>query len=185
MIYKFYTEGNQTIIQDESGRQLVGLSKDVFVRPANNTSNDPTFYFDGLFGWDIYKTIKLSEITDINGDPYTLGTFKTFYQNELGKGSAGSAASTTTSRVTNVTLLSTGWVQNGTTLLYEYTYSNVLITLNTAVEIVPHNESLDEVVAAEISPYTTIQEGGVMLYANNSPTLDIIVDVLIKPVQDV
>lgn len=185
MNYKVYTEGSQLIIEDESGRQFVGLSKDVMIRRAGLESDNPQFYVSGVVGWAPFEKLTLSETLDSAGNPFVLADFKTFYQTELGKASAGSAASTTTSRISNVTLLPIGWVQNGTTLLYEYTYSNVLITLSTAVEIVPHNESLDEVIAAEVSPYTSIQDGGVMLFANNSPTSDIIVDILVKPVQDV
>jgi hypothetical protein len=184
MTYKIFNEGNQTIIEDSEGRQLVGLAKDVFIRPANNLYPNPEYYIEGIRGWDSTQTIALDEIVDTNDVPVTLGDFKTFYQNELGKGSAGSAA-VTTLRIQNQTLTAANWVLNTDTNLYEYNYSNENIVLASEPEMIPHNDSVDEVSAASILPYTTVLDGGMVVYAENLPTSDIIVSIIIKPVQDV
>jgi hypothetical protein len=184
MPYKIFNEGNQTIIEDSEGRQLCGLSKDIFIRPVNNLSTNPKFYIEGMRGWEPWDPISLEEIVDTNDNPITLETFKTFYQNELGKGSAGSAAATTL-RIKDQVLTVAGWVLNTGTNLYEYTYSNPNIILDSEPEMIPHNDSVDEVSTASILPYTTVLDGGMVVYAENLPTSDITVSILIKPVQDV
>lgn len=184
MTYKIYNEGNQTIIELSNGQQLVGLSKDILIRPAHQGSTEPKFSIHGIRGLEMWDVIPLSDIQDMNGVPYTLGAFKTFYQNELGKGSAGTAAITTV-RIKNVILSSVNWVLDVVSNLYEYTYLNELITLSTEPEMIPHNDSVAIVNLSGILPFTTVIDGGMIVYAENEPTGDITVNIIIKTVTDV
>jgi hypothetical protein len=88
-------------------------------------------------------------------------------------------------RVKDVIITAIGWVLNGVSGLYEYTYANANITLTREVEIVPHNVSLDAVISSGISPFTTISEGAVMIYAESAPLEDITVNILIQEAKDV
>jgi hypothetical protein len=183
-IQRIFTEGNQFIIEDAQGKQLVGLSKDVLIRPVNNLAADPEYYIEGVKGWAPWDKIKLSEIADVSKSAYSLETFKTFYQNELGKDSAGSAAATTL-RIQNQTLTVGGWVLDTRSNVYEYSYFHEAITESSEPEIIPLIESADVVGAANIYPYTSAYDGEVVVYAQNIPTEDIIVDIIVRPVQDV
>jgi len=88
-------------------------------------------------------------------------------------------------RIKDAVLAQVDWVLNGVSGLYEYSFVHALITLSTEVEIVPDNDSLAEVIAAQISPYTATSEGSVMIYAETQPAQDIVVNILISKVQDV
>jgi hypothetical protein len=102
-----------------------------------------------------YKRIALTGVvaTDYGTSPFT--GFTPFAPNQI----------------TGVTLLVGSWsLVSG---LYEYTYSNALITENSIVEFIPDNEFMTIVKAAEILPRTDSATGSVKVYASNAPTGDI------------
>ena len=59
--------------------------------------------------------------------------------------------------------------------LYQYTYSNAIITATSIVDVVPDNSSITIVKAADILPRTDSSTGQVLLYSTNAPTGDIVV----------
>ena len=78
-------------------------------------------------------------------------------------------------QVTPVTLASGSWSLASS--LYEYDYSNALITSSSIVDIIPDNSTISIVQAAQILPSTVSTSGSVKLFATNLPTADIIVTV--------
>ena len=71
-------------------------------------------------------------------------------------------------QITSITLSSASWsLVSG---LYEYDYSNAAITADSIVEVIPDNEYIAVVKAAEILPKTVSSAGSVKLYATNTPT---------------
>jgi hypothetical protein len=74
-------------------------------------------------------------------------------------------------QVEDVVLLASGWVLNAG--LYEYVYSNPLITADTSVEVIPLNADYLIVVAAQVLPETISANGSVTIYSVNEPTNDI------------
>lgn len=73
-----------------------------------------------------------------------------------------------TTQITSITLASGSWsLVSG---LYEYDYSNAAITADSIVEVIPDNEYIAVVKAAEILPKTVSSAGSVKLYATNAPT---------------
>lgn len=73
-----------------------------------------------------------------------------------------------TTQITSITLSSASWsLVSG---LYEYDYSNVAITADTIVEVIPDNADIAVVKAAEILPKTVSSAGSVKLYATKAPT---------------
>lgn len=78
-------------------------------------------------------------------------------------------------QVTPVTLASGSW--SLVSSLYEYNYSNVLITSSSIVDIIPDNSTIAIVQAAQVLPSTVSTSGSVKLFATNLPTADIIVTV--------
>lgn len=76
-----------------------------------------------------------------------------------------------TTQITSITLASGSWsLVSG---LYEYDYSNAAITADSIVEVIPDNEYIAVVKAAEILPKTVSSAGSVKLYATNAPTNNI------------
>ena len=74
-------------------------------------------------------------------------------------------------QVTGLTLLSTGWtLVSG---LYEYDLSDVNITADSIVDVIPDNADIDTVETAVILPHTDSSTGSVKIYAENEPTDDI------------
>ena len=78
-------------------------------------------------------------------------------------------------QVTPVTLASGSW--SLVSSLYEYDYSNALITSSSIVDIIPDNSTIAIVQAAQVLPSTVSTSGSVKLFATNLPTADIIVTV--------
>lgn len=74
-------------------------------------------------------------------------------------------------QIENVVLLASGWVLNAG--LYEYVYSNSLITASTSVEAIPVNADYAIVAAAQVLPETVSTNGSVTFYSVNEPTDDI------------
>ena len=80
-----------------------------------------------------------------------------------------------TLQITGLTLLSTGWtLVSG---LYEYDLSNVNITADSIVEVIPANADVPTVKAAEILPETNSSSGSVKIYSVNAPTANISVTI--------
>lgn len=78
---------------------------------------------------------------------------------------------TKVTQITGVTITSTSWtLVSG---LYEYDYSNVGITADSIVEVIPDNADIAVVKAAEILPKTVSSAGSVKLFATNAPTNNI------------
>lgn len=76
-------------------------------------------------------------------------------------------------QVTPVTLTVAGWsLVSG---LYNYVYSNALITASSIVDVIPANASVAVVKVADIMPATLSASGNVTIYATNVPTADIVV----------
>ena len=88
-------------------------------------------------------------------------------------------------RLKDVVLVAANWMQNVDTGKWEYLIENELITASSEVKFIPTTGSLDAVFAAEISPFTPAVAGGILVSANIQPTAEILVDLLISPVQDV
>jgi hypothetical protein len=76
-------------------------------------------------------------------------------------------------QVTPVTLLVAGWtLVSG---LYEYEYTNAIITATSVVDVIPNNASVTTVQEAEIYPQTTTTTSILKIFAKNEPTADITV----------
>lgn len=88
-------------------------------------------------------------------------------------------------RLKDVVLGAANWKQNVDTGKWEYLIENELITSSSEVKFIPTTGSLDIVFAVEISPFTPAVAGGILVSANIQPTVEILVDLLISPVQDV
>lgn len=80
-----------------------------------------------------------------------------------------------TMQITGLTLLSTGWTLVGS--FYEYDLSNVNITADSIVDVIPANADVPTVKAAEILPETTSSTGLVKLFSVDAPTADISVTI--------
>ena len=76
-------------------------------------------------------------------------------------------------QITPVTLLTSGW--SLVNALYEYNYSNVIITTTTIVDVIPDNSTIEIVKTAEILPQTNSLDGSVKFFSKNLPTSNIIV----------
>jgi len=74
-------------------------------------------------------------------------------------------------QVTSLTLTYTSWSLVGS--YYEYDLSNANITANSIVDVIPDNDDVSIVIAAEMLPRTDSSSGSVKLYAVNAPTADI------------
>ncbi|NJW53552.1 hypothetical protein [Salinimicrobium oceani] len=88
-------------------------------------------------------------------------------------------------RIKDLVLEAANWKQNVDTGKWEYLIENELISASSEVKFIPTTGSLDAVFAAEISPFTPAVAGGILISANIQPTAEILVDLLISPVQDV
>lgn len=86
-----------------------------------------------------------------------------------------------TKQITGITLITANW--SLVAGLYEYTFSDVNITANSIVEIIPANASIAIIKAAEVLPETDSSVGSVKLYATNAPTGDISVTINITEKQ--
>jgi hypothetical protein len=81
-------------------------------------------------------------------------------------------------QLSNITLLSgASWTFNSESSLYEYSYLNSAITINTIVDIIPSITSSAIVELAEIYAMTTSADGYVTIFSKNNPTGDIIVTI--------
>ena len=80
-------------------------------------------------------------------------------------------------QVIGITLTSASWaLVSG---LYEYNLANASITVNSMVDIIPDNASIDIVKAAGILPKTLSSAGSVKMYATNAPTANIGITIII------
>lgn len=86
-----------------------------------------------------------------------------------------------TKQITGITLITANW--SLVAGLYEYTLSDVNITANSIVEVIPANTSIAIIKAAEILPETDSSAGSVKLYATNAPSGDISVTINITEKQ--
>ena len=82
MAYKIFTKNNYFYIVDHNGRERDGLAKDVFITRASTTSNE--FRFHGVHNWAHNIFLNISEITDEDGNAYTLQGFIDFYHSNTG-----------------------------------------------------------------------------------------------------
>lgn len=81
-------------------------------------------------------------------------------------------------RVTDVTISANSW-KRGTSGYYEATITNANISTSSCVEVHLHIEYIDVAVEAEILSINKSEVGAVRLYAKNSPSGNIIVDLFI------
>ena len=77
----------------------------------------------------------------------------------------------------DVELNVSGWTASGN--LYEYIYSNEVFTDDSIVHVVPHNDSVPIVNAAEIYPQILSFNGEIILFSRNKPNFDIVVDMIV------
>jgi len=83
---RIYIKNNYFFV-DYEGRQYENPAKDVRVHRLSSTSDD--FSFENLNGWERTMSINISEIEDIDGNPYTLESWVDFYTQNTGKSSGG------------------------------------------------------------------------------------------------
>ena len=62
----------------------------------------------------------------------------------------------------------------------DYTYSNVNITSNSIVDVVPDNSSYSIVSSAQLLPRVDSSNGSIKLYSNKLPTGDFTVTIIIN-----
>ena len=85
-------------------------------------------------------------------------------------------------QVSNVSCTNTAWVDNTETSgYYELTLSNQNITNTSRVDVTPHIDGIDTIIAAGVLPVTESENGTVKLYAKSQPTTTFTVDLLITP----
>lgn len=77
-----------------------------------------------------------------------------------------------------VTINSSGWTLNAG--LYEYTYSNINITSNSIVDIIPDNSAFSIITTAQLLPKVDVFSGNLKIYSNNSPSGDFIITIIIN-----
>jgi hypothetical protein len=110
--------------------------------------------------FQISKTGDVTFIGNING-----GTFPTLPK-----------------RKTSLTLDKTLWeLVDG---LYQYTLTDSDMTINTSVEVVSRNSTVNIAITAQLLQYTDPGAGFITIYAKNAPTDDIIIDVIITKVSN-
>jgi hypothetical protein len=110
----------------------------------------------------------MANITEINGNLITAATAS--YALTASFALNGGLGVT---QVTPVTLASGSW--SPVSGLYEYNYSNAIITSSSIVDAIPDNSTISIVQAAQILPSTSSSLGSVKLYSTNLPTANIIV----------
>ena len=201
-IFAYYSPTHPNVVNDsEYSREVFKINNGVFSKVTMRFLNvvDRTILNMMLFkdsnpdattGISLYDFTgpMYSKILELNAE-----TFEVYYRaggalisaQSEGEGSTSTPIYTGILRVKDVVLLAADWVLNEVSGLYEYTYANASITLTREVEIVPHNESLDAVINAGVSPFTTITEGAVKIYAEASTLEDITVNILIQEAKDV
>jgi uncharacterized protein (TIGR02145 family) len=77
----------------------------------------------------------------------------------------------------SLTIASAGWTWNGS--LWVYTLNNSRIKATHNADIIPMNQE-SVVLAAGIQPYSTVNNGSVTLQANNKPSADFLVTILLR-----
>lgn len=90
-----------------------------------------------------------------------------------------------TTRKKQVILYASGFVFNATSNLYEYTFQHEKIFANSITEFTPDADSEQTVIDAGVKAETPISKGQAKILAVSKPSSSIMVDVLIKKVQDV
>lgn len=81
--------------------------------------------------------------------------------------------------LSNQILASGSWAVSGS--YFEYTFSNAGINTNTSVDITPYNDSISTTQDAGILPQIITVAGACKVYAQITPSTDIICDILITP----
>lgn len=77
---KVYTNGGVFyMIDTQTSKQYEGIATNVLVVRSTTSSDD--FYFRGVNGWLDAQFLNITDIQDELGTPYSLETFKTFYDN--------------------------------------------------------------------------------------------------------
>jgi len=120
-------------------------------------------------GYELDELHNVSITTPTDGQVLTYDSVTNLWKNET------PAAGLTVTQVTPVTLTAASWtLVSG---LYEYTYSNGIITSASIVDVIPANSTIAIVQAAQVLPATLSSAGSVKLYATNLPTANIIVSI--------
>jgi len=78
-----------------------------------------------------------------------------------------------TTTIENITLTAANWVLNSG--FYEYDYANAAILVDSVIEIIPYNSTIETVRQAEIMPMVISGVGTVKLYAKNLPSNNILI----------
>jgi hypothetical protein len=78
-----------------------------------------------------------------------------------------------TTTIENITLTAANWVLVAG--FYEYVYANAAILVDSVIEIIPYNSTIETVRQAEIMPMVVSGIGTVKLYAKNLPSNDILI----------
>lgn len=81
-------------------------------------------------------------------------------------------------QVTGVTISTSGWTLNAG--FYEYIYSNVNITSNSIVDVIPDNSSYSVVSSGQLLPRVDSFNGEIKIYSNNIPSGDFGVTIIIN-----
>ena len=81
-------------------------------------------------------------------------------------------------QVTGVTISSVSWTLNAG--FYEYIYSNVNITSNSIVDVIPDNSSYSVVSSGQLLPRVDSFNGEIKIYSNNIPSGDFGVSIIIN-----
>lgn len=83
-----------------------------------------------------------------------------------------------TKQITGITLISANWsLVSG---LYEYDLADSNITVNSIVDVIPMNTTIDIAISAIVLPQTDSSAGSVKLYAKNLPSGDIEVTINVQ-----
>ena len=100
---KIYTKGNYFIIQ-QNDKEYSGPMKDVIVYQL--TVDSEFYYFKNLENWT-NDGLKVVNIVNESGTPYTTQTWETFYTENTGSFSNGGGSGNTGSQFTEVSNLTT------------------------------------------------------------------------------
>ena len=141
-------------VKEISVKNISGTTNTVYFRKNNGTNE---YLISNIFTIAVGESIVYNRSVgwyqlDVNGNVYGTTVDNLLY-------------------TTTILIDQAAWVLDGS--YYVYTHSDIEITEDSHVTIIPDKADVDIVLAAVIMPDTLVADGQVTIYATNEPTADI------------